>query len=122
MFNWLFARHHGGRALLRIEDTDKARSTPEAIDAIFAGLDWLGLDWDDTPVFQSERAARHAEVARQLLDAGLPADYADFLLQILGFFKLGYSAAISPSVQDILGRAPIRFEDYAQAQRAAWAV
>jgi len=70
MFNWLFARHHGGKALLRIEDTDKARSTPEAIDAIFAGLDWLGLDWDDTPVFQSERAARHAEVAHQLLDAG----------------------------------------------------
>ncbi|MFN3820318.1 glutamate--tRNA ligase [Blastomonas sp.] len=70
MFNWLFARHHGGKALLRIEDTDKARSTPEAIDAIFAGLDWLGLDWDDTPVFQSERAARHAEVANQLLEAG----------------------------------------------------
>lgn len=70
MFNWLFARHHGGKALLRIEDTDKARSTPEAIDAIFAGLDWLGLDWDDTPVFQSERAARHAEVAHALLAAG----------------------------------------------------
>ncbi len=70
MFNWLFARHHGGKALLRIEDTDKARSTPEAIEAIFAGLDWLGLDWDDTPVFQSERAGRHAEVAHQLLAAG----------------------------------------------------
>ena len=70
MFNWLFAKHHGGKALLRIEDTDKARSTPEAIDAIFAGLDWLGLDWDDTPVFQSERAARHAEVAHELLAAG----------------------------------------------------
>lgn len=70
MFNWLFARHYGGKALLRIEDTDKARSTPEAIDAIFAGLEWLGLDWDDTPVFQSERAARHAEVAHQLLADG----------------------------------------------------
>lgn len=70
MFNWLFARHHGGKALLRIEDTDKARSTPEAIAAIFAGLDWLGLDWDDTPVFQSARAARHAEVAHKLLAAG----------------------------------------------------
>jgi len=70
MFNWLFARHHGGKALLRIEDTDKARSTPQAIDAIFAGLDWLGLDWDDTPVFQSERAARHAEVAYALLASG----------------------------------------------------
>ena len=70
MFNWLFARHHGGKALLRIEDTDKARSTPEAIDAIFAGLDWLGLDWDDAPVFQSARAERHAEVAYQLLASG----------------------------------------------------
>jgi glutamyl-tRNA synthetase len=70
MFNWLYARHHNGKALLRIEDTDKARSTPEAIDAIFAGLDWLGLDWDGEPVFQSERAARHAEVAHQLLAAG----------------------------------------------------
>ncbi len=70
MFNWLFARHHGGKTLLRIEDTDKARSTQEAIDAILEGLDWLGLDWDDEPVFQSERAARHAEVAHELLAAG----------------------------------------------------
>lgn len=70
MFNWLFARHHGGKALLRIEDTDKARSTQEAIDAILEGLDWLGLDWDDEPVFQSERAARHAQVAHELLSAG----------------------------------------------------
>lgn len=70
MFNWLFAKHHGGKALLRIEDTDKARSTQEAIDAILEGLDWLGLDWDDEPVFQSERATRHAEVAHELLAAG----------------------------------------------------
>lgn len=70
MFNWLFARHHDGKALLRIEDTDKARSTQEAIDAISEGLDWLGLDWDDEPVFQSQRAARHAEVAHDLLAAG----------------------------------------------------
>lgn len=70
MFNWLFARHHGGKALLRIEDTDKARSTQEAIDAISEGLDWLGLEWDDETVFQSERAARHAEVAHELLAAG----------------------------------------------------
>ena len=70
MFNWLFARHHGGKALLRIEDTDAARSTQEAIDAILEGLQWLGLDWDDEPVFQSERAARHAEVAHELLASG----------------------------------------------------
>jgi glutamyl-tRNA synthetase len=70
LFNWLYARHHGGRALLRIEDTDAKRSTQEAIDAILDGLAWLGLDYDETPVFQSQRAERHAEVAMQLLAAG----------------------------------------------------
>jgi glutamyl-tRNA synthetase len=70
LFNWLFARHHGGKALLRIEDTDRARSTQEAIDAILDGLDWLGLDWDEPPVFQSERGARHVEVAERLLEHG----------------------------------------------------
>ncbi|MEM8725621.1 MAG: glutamate--tRNA ligase family protein, partial [Pseudomonadota bacterium] len=49
LFNWLYARHHGGKALLRIEDTDKKRSTQEAIDAILDGLDWLGLDYDEAP-------------------------------------------------------------------------
>lgn len=70
LFNWLYARHHGGRALLRIEDTDRKRSTPEAIDAILDGLTWLGLEWDGDVVFQSERGARHVEVAEQLLAAG----------------------------------------------------
>jgi glutamyl-tRNA synthetase len=70
LFNWLYARHHGGKALLRIEDTDKKRSTQEAIDAILGGLDWLGLDYDEAPAFQSARAERHAEVARKLLEAG----------------------------------------------------
>jgi glutamyl-tRNA synthetase len=70
LFNWLYARHHGGKALLRIEDTDRKRSTPEAIDAILDGLAWLGLDWDEDVVFQSERGARHVEIAEQLLAAG----------------------------------------------------
>nr|WP_298928033.1 glutamate--tRNA ligase [uncultured Erythrobacter sp.] len=70
LFNWLYARHHGGKALLRIEDTDKKRSTQEAIDAILDGLDWLGLDYDDAPTFQSACANRHAEVAHKLLEAG----------------------------------------------------
>ena len=70
LFNWLFARHHGGKALLRIEDTDRKRSTQEAIDKILEGLDWLGLDYDEPPVFQSQRAGRHAEVANALLEAG----------------------------------------------------
>ena len=70
LFNWLFARHNGGKALLRIEDTDRKRSTQDAIDKIIEGLDWLGLDFDDAPVFQSDRAERHAEVARTLLEHG----------------------------------------------------
>ena len=70
LFNLLFARRHGGKFLLRVEDTDKARSTQEAIDAILDGMTWLGLDWDGEVVFQSQRAARHAEVANQLLASG----------------------------------------------------
>ncbi|MBS7668660.1 glutamate--tRNA ligase [Croceicoccus gelatinilyticus] len=70
LFNWLYARHFGGKALLRIEDTDRARSTQEAIDAILDGLNWLGFDYDEAPVFQSAQAERHAEVAHMLLDAG----------------------------------------------------
>jgi len=70
LFNWLFARHHGGQFRLRIEDTDRARSTPEATAAILDGLKWLELDWDGEVVYQFPRAARHAEIARQLLAAG----------------------------------------------------
>jgi len=70
LFNWLFARHHGGKFLLRIEDTDKARSTREAIDAILDGMRWLGLDWDGHEYYQSQFWARHAEVAHQLLERG----------------------------------------------------
>jgi glutamyl-tRNA synthetase len=70
LFNWLYARHHGGRFRLRIEDTDRKRSTPEAIQAILVGLEWLGLDWDGEVVYQSERAGRHAESARALLADG----------------------------------------------------
>ncbi|WP_226372707.1 glutamate--tRNA ligase [Allosphingosinicella flava] len=70
LFNWLFARHHGGKFLLRIEDTDKARSTQAAIDAILDGMHWLGLDWDGHEYYQSQFAARHAEVAHELLAKG----------------------------------------------------
>jgi glutamyl-tRNA synthetase len=70
LFNWLYAQSVGGSMRLRIEDTDRARSTPEAIDAILDSLNWLGLDHDGETVFQSQRADRHAEVAHALLDAG----------------------------------------------------
>lgn len=71
LFNWLFARHHGGKMLLRIEDTDRARSTLEAVEAIYKGLEWLGIDWDETPVHQFERSARHVEVVHALLEQGM---------------------------------------------------
>jgi len=70
LFNWLYARHHGGVFRLRIEDTDRARSTPEAVAAIIDGLSWLGLDWDGEIVHQFAGAARHAEVARELIAKG----------------------------------------------------
>ena len=70
LFNWLFARHHGGKMLLRIEDTDRERSTTAAINAIIDGLQWLGLEWDGDIVFQFSRAARHREIAEQLLAEG----------------------------------------------------
>ena len=70
LFNWLFARHHGGKYLLRIEDTDRARSTQPAIDAILDGLDWLGVKGDGEPYFQSQFEARHSEVAHELIARG----------------------------------------------------
>ena len=70
LFNWLYARHEGGAFRLRIEDTDRKRSTPEAVDAILNGLRWLGLEWDGEPLFQSHRADRHRELAERLLAEG----------------------------------------------------
>ena len=71
LFNWLYAKRHGGRMMLRIEDTDRERSTQEAIDAIIDGMKWLGLDWDGDVVYQFSRAARHAEVAHEMLAKGM---------------------------------------------------
>jgi len=70
LFNWLYARRHGGEFLLRIEDTDRARSTDAAIEAILDGMGWLGLHWDGDAHFQSAYAARHAEVAHAMLERG----------------------------------------------------
>ncbi|AJD52201.1 glutamyl-tRNA synthetase [Thalassospira sp. MBR-102] len=70
LYNWLYAKHTGGKFLLRIEDTDRERSTPEAVEAIFDGLSWLGLTADEEPTFQFARRDRHAEVAHELIKAG----------------------------------------------------
>jgi glutamyl-tRNA synthetase len=70
LFNWLYARHTGGTFLLRIEDTDRERSTPEAVDAILNGMEWLGLNWDGQTIYQFARAGRHRQIAEQLLAEG----------------------------------------------------
>ena len=70
LFNWAFARHHGGKFLLRVEDTDRARSTDAAIEAILDGMGWLGLESDAAPVFQHQNAARHVAIAHELLEKG----------------------------------------------------
>lgn len=70
LFSWAYARKHGGKFILRIEDTDVARSTPEAVQAILDGMSWLGLNWDEGPFYQMQRIYRYKEVIQQLLDAG----------------------------------------------------
>lgn len=79
LFNWLFARHHGGKFLLRIEDTDRVRSTKGAIDAILDGMRWLELDWDGHEYYQSQFWSRHAEIAHRLLERG--AAYRCYMTQ-----------------------------------------
>jgi glutamyl-tRNA synthetase len=79
LFNWLYARHHGGKFFLRIEDTDKVRSTKEAVGAILDGMKWLGLDWDGHEYYQSQFWARHAEIAHRLLERG--AAYRCYMTQ-----------------------------------------
>src|SRR3954463_2063863 len=70
LYNWLLARGSGGEFVLRIEDTDRERSTPENVEQIFDALRWLGIDYDGDAVFQSERAPRHAEIVEQLIAGG----------------------------------------------------
>ncbi len=70
LYNYLFARHHGGAFLLRIEDTDKARSTPESVNAILESLQWMGLEWDGDPYFQSQHISHHHQEVQRLLDEG----------------------------------------------------
>ena len=70
LYNWLLARGSGGQLVLRIEDTDRERSTPENVDLIFESMDWLGIDFDEGPIYQSANAERHAAVVQELLDSG----------------------------------------------------
>src|ERR687888_1523257 len=70
LYNWLLARGRGGQLVLRIEDTDRERSTPENVQAIFDALEWLGIDWDEGPIYQTQNGDRHGEGVQQLVDGG----------------------------------------------------
>lgn len=99
LFNWLFAKAKGGKMLLRIEDTDRARSTEEAITAILEGLKWLGLDWDNEPVFQFSRADRHRAVVEEML-AKKQAYYAFDTVEELEAMRANAMAAGKPPRYD----------------------
>src|ERR1044072_1079721 len=70
LFSWLYARHHQGEFILRVEDTDKERSTQESVQAILDGMHWLGLEYDQGPFYQTDRYGRYIEVVQKLLDSG----------------------------------------------------
>ena len=110
LFNWLYARHAGGTFLLRIEDTDRARSTPEATAAILDGLTWLGLDWDGEPTSQFERADRHAEVARAMIERGTAYRCYSTVEEIEAFREKAKAE----------GRPPLFRSPWRDADPAAW--
>lgn len=110
LFNWLYARGRGGRFLLRIEDTDRERSTPEATAAILSGLRWLGLDWDGEAVSQFERRDRHAEVAREMLSRG--SAYKCFSTQ--------EEIAAFRAAEEAAGRYPVFLSPWRDADPATW--
>ena len=117
LFNWAFARHHGGVFLLRIEDTDLERSTQASVQAILEGMQWLGLDWDEGPFFQMKRLERYKEVADQLIAAGhayydyMPREELDLLRkkQTERGEKPRYDRAIGQKYRGT-GPAPVRFK------------
>jgi len=116
LFSWAYARRHGGKFILRIEDTDLERSTAQSVEAILEGLRWLGIDWDEGPFFQMQRLARYKEVAEQLIAAGhayydyMPKQELDALRaqQMARGEKPRYDRAIGSRYRGE-GPAPVRF-------------
>ena len=110
LFNWLYARSRGGKFLLRIEDTDRERSTPEATAAILRGLTWLGLDWDGEVVSQFDRKDRHAEVAHEMLSRGTAYKCFSTKAEIDAF----------RAAEEAAGRYPIFLSPWRDADPATW--
>ena len=117
LFNWLYARGRGGRFLLRIEDTDHARSTDEAIDAIYRGMNWLGLDWDGEAVSQADRIDRHIEVAQMLLSKGAAYKCFSTQAEIAAFREQAHAEGRST-----IFRSPWRGTDSATHPDAPFAI
>ncbi|MFW5803145.1 MAG: glutamate--tRNA ligase [Verrucomicrobiota bacterium] len=101
LFNWLFARHHGGAFLLRVEDTDRERSTPEAIDNLLEVMRWLQLDYDEPPFFQSEQVEAHLEAARLLQRRGAAYELGEEDGPRAIAFRIPYHTADQPEIRDV---------------------
>src|SRR5258706_9837455 len=118
LFCWAYARRHGGKFIMRIEDTDLERSTRQSVEAILESMKWLGLDWDEGPFFQMQRVARYKEVAEQLIAAGhayrdyMPKDELDKLRQeqLARGEKPRYDRAVGMRFRDGSGPAVVRFK------------
>ena len=117
LFNWLYARHHGGTFVLRIEDTDQERSTPQSVQAILDGLTWLGIDWDEgpgkegpfPPYFQMQKLGRYTEVAEDLIARGLA--YRDYTTEEeLKGLRTAFAASKGLGEHDDLRRAGFKFQ------------
>src|SRR5215510_13659127 len=112
LFNWLFARHHGGRFVLRFEDTDRERSTQASVDEYLEGFRWLGLDWDEGPFFQSQRSSLYAQYAQRLLETGkayrcwCTADELEARREAA--MQIGRRAAYDRTCRDLTGPLPGR--------------
>ena len=115
IYNWLFARHHGGEFLLRVEDTDRERSTPEAIEALLAAMDWLKLDVDGEPLYQSTRMEAHLEAAEMLLSKGLAykEDKGGLGQGECVIFKMpGTDASFEDGIKGSLSKAAENMQDF----------
>jgi len=120
IFNWLFARHEGGEFLLRVEDTDRERSTQEAIEVLLDALAWTGLDWDGEPVYQSRRLDEHRAAAARLREGGL-AYAAPPRLSAWAGLDAEEKANLPEPVQALLARLPGEEEELRRAHQAAFA-
>ena len=108
LFSWAYARRHGGKFILRIEDTDLERSTEASVNAILEGLKWLGIDWDEGPFFQMTRLARYKEVAEQLIAGGHHDEAGALLSDCVRGFDEGFDTRDMARAKRVLPSAMLR--------------